>query len=594
LPTVPPDCYTGTMEDVAKSPYLEPRGSVWWFRRKIEKELLAYYAPKTEFRFSLRTKDKKEAEAKARIESVKLDQEFARVKAELLAEPKRTISDTEIARLEAIYYHQALEIDAEKREDGTGYEQAAKKIEEQLQALGVEYETWHPDDTEAEVGLSNRDYYKIQENIDICLPPAREWLAKGNTKPFEWEIDEFLASQGVELDKKSKEYRKASLGILRAWVRSMEATAQRNLGHIIETPAAPAPVVDHEQPSSCIRLSEAFNRWKREHKGPMKTPVEFEAQIKRFISLHDDLPIDQITKAHVRQFKDAMMQYPARPSNAVRKLPVLEVLEMYKDKPEVPRLQPQSINEKCLAALRAILTHAVSDGYIDTNVALGISVKEDSNAEPPVLPYSDEEIATILKFPIFAEGERPAAGGGAASVWLPLVSMYSGARLEEMAQLTRENIGTEEGIPFLFIRGKIKNKGSRRKVPIHSKLIELGFLRYVESIGSGWIFPDLTTTNEKRSHSWSKWWGRYARRHGIIKNKQKVFHSIRHKAKNKLRNDRTVESELFDAVMGHKVQSESGKYGRDKDGIGYSLKNLRQAIEALSYPQIEDVVLKLF
>lgn len=96
------------MEDMAKTPFLEKRGDVWWFRLKVEKDLLSHYAPKTEFRFSLRTKDRKEAEAKARIESVRLDQEFASARTQLTQEPKRTIADAEIARLEALYYHQAL------------------------------------------------------------------------------------------------------------------------------------------------------------------------------------------------------------------------------------------------------------------------------------------------------------------------------------------------------------------------------------------------------------------------------------------------------------------------------------------------------
>jgi integrase len=579
------------MEDMAKTPFLERRGEVWWFRRKIEKDLLKHYAPKKEFRFSLKTKDRKEAEAMARLESVKLDQEFASARAQLTQEPKRTITDAEIARLEAIYYHQALEGDEEWRQEGSGEHKLLEGIEGQLQEAGVDYvATWSPEETKAETGLSDRDYLKAEEDIDICLPPAREWLARGNTKPFEWEIEEFLSAQGVQIDKKSKEYRKAALGILRAWVRSMETKQARSKGQIVDTPPAPEPMGGLEQPSG-LTLSEAFKRWEREHHGPRKTRIQFWARIERFISMHGDLPVKAITKAHVREFKDAMMAYPARPPNEVRKLPVRQVIELYKDRPEVPRLKPQSINEGALAALRAVLEHAVSEGFIDHNPALKIGVKVNSNAEPSRLPYTDDDIVRIIAFPIFSLGERPEAGSGVAAVWLPLLAMYSGARLEELARLTRESFGTEEGVLYFRIQGRTKNKGSKRKVPVHSKLIELGFMRYVESITSGPIFPLMKWGEDEVSGSWSKWWGRYSRAQGIT-DERKVFHSFRHTVKRKIRNT-GVDDALLDAVMGHKEKTEGAKYGRDQDGLGYDLRNLQMPIEALDYPEVNNASLKL-
>lgn len=47
----------------------------------------------------------------ARLESVKRDREFAGARAQLTQEPKRAITDVEIARLEALCHHYALEVD---------------------------------------------------------------------------------------------------------------------------------------------------------------------------------------------------------------------------------------------------------------------------------------------------------------------------------------------------------------------------------------------------------------------------------------------------------------------------------------------------
>ena len=371
----------------------------------------------------------------------------------------------------------------------------------------------------------------------------------------------------------------------------MEAKRARNKGEIVDTPPKPVGIGASDSASS-LRLFGAFERWRKEHRGPEKSAVEFESVIRRFISLHGDLMVAEITKAHVREFKDALLDYPARLSNTMRKLSVRDVLALHKDKPDIPRLKPVTINEKYLTALSVVLKKAVTEGFIEFNPAADIKATEDRNAEPTRIPYTDEDIAKIISWSIFSEGERPEAGKGVASVWMPLISMYSGARLEEIARLTRESFGTEDGVLFFRIQGRPKNPGSRRKVPVHSKLVALGFMDYVESIASGYIFPNLEEVNGKRSHSWSKWYGRYSRARGIT-DKRKVFHSFRHTVKRKLRNLPALDPTLFDAVMGHVTQTASARYGLDQEGQGFALRNLQIPIEALRYPEVEQATLIL-
>lgn len=80
--------------------------------------------------------------------------------------------------------------------------------------------------------------------------------------------------------------------------------------------------------------------------------------------------------------------------------------------------------------------------------------------------------------------------------WLPILALHTGARLNELCQLSVTDIGTHDGIETISIlageEGKrLKNKASERIIPIHSKLIELGLLDYVASIKTGRIFPEL-------------------------------------------------------------------------------------------------------
>lgn len=66
-----------------------------------------------------------------------------------------------------------------------------------------------------------------------------------------------------------------------------------------------------------------------------------------------------------------------------------------------------------------------------------------------------------------------------ARYWLPLLCLFQVCRREEAGQLALADIGEEEGVPFLRITDEganqaLKNVGSRRRLPIHSSLIELG------------------------------------------------------------------------------------------------------------------------
>lgn len=86
--------------------------------------------------------------------------------------------------------------------------------------------------------------------------------------------------------------------------------------------------------------------------------------------------------------------------------------------------------------------------------------------------------------------------------WVPLILVYSGARRSEIAALDVGDIRVKNGIPYVSIhritegkRGRgLKNTASKRLVPLHSELIRLGLLQYVEEIkrlGHEKLFPDL-------------------------------------------------------------------------------------------------------
>lgn len=199
-------------------------------------------------------------------------------------------------------------------------------------------------------------------------------------------------------------------------------------------------------------------------------------------------------------------------------------------------------------------------------------------------PWKDEELHQLFKQPLFQVYEVPAmgqSGGGPAAYWIPIIGIYTGARIGELAQLRVSDIAEEDGIPVIRITDEgegqsVKTSASRRYIPVHSELIRLGLLEYAEGIrkadpmGSLWPLlqnPDLM----------SPWFGRYRKSVGLD-GKWLDFHSFRHTVRTRLARAQ-VQEQLTDAITGHETGGSTGR----KVYTRLDLEDLRQAIEALSY-----------
>ena len=115
----------------------------------------------------------------------------------------------------------------------------------------------------------------------------------------------------------------------------------------------------------------------------------------------------------------------------------------------------------------------------------------------------------------------------------------------------------QQGIPCIRIDDiredqNLQNTSSRRVLPIHPALIDLGLLQHIESvrtIGADRLFPELEAVRGKLGHAPSKWFGRYKTKLGIT-NSRKTFHSFRHTLIDDLQ-DPGVQDSLIKRIAEH-------------------------------------------
>jgi integrase len=135
------------------------------------------------------------------------------------------------------------------------------------------------------------------------------------------------------------------------------------------------------------------------------------------------------------------------------------------------------------------MTRAERDRFFDDSAGwsnpLHTGFEISAADREPYEPFNAAELSLLFTSPIYAEGERPIGGRGDAAYWLPVLSLYTGARRTELAQLTLDDVKrSPDGIWFIDITAagegrSVKNPGSERSVPVHEKLIDLGFIRYL-------------------------------------------------------------------------------------------------------------------
>ena len=132
--------------------------------------------------------------------------------------------------------------------------------------------------------------------------------------------------------------------------------------------------------------------------------------------------------------------------------------------------------------------------------------------------------------------------------------------------------------PFGVVRKK--TAACDELVPIHSHLIELGFIPYVEDLrkrGETRLFPSLKRGRDGYGTAASNWFARYRCSHGV-KHRKKAFHSFRHTFSNHLKQQGLPEPQVA-ALLGH----QNGSITYDCYGQPYSVAVLQTTVEKVDF-----------
>jgi integrase len=432
-----------------------------------------------------------------------------------------------------------------------------------------------------------------REAMLTCLDIGIMDQLKGRENKGTLDVTGFLESAGLnDIPNDSLTYKYAHRELLKlcqAVIRIEQERMKGNYNSQVELSILANYPVEAQQVSvepakkkrrRSMRLSKAINKFLSENisdrKWAPKSIVEYQNRLGILLELMGDCLLSEIDFDKTRQFFDGLKKLP----------PNRNKIKEYRDK-SIPELLKMKLpREKCMSARTVNNTMQAAYSFFDwavqrdimkKNYAGGMRVKQSKQPFESKEHFGNDDLKRLFASMTKKDAHR---------FWVPLVGLYTGARLEEICQLHIDDIRQEDGVWIIDINDsgdkRLKTLNAKRIVPIHKSLIDEGFIDYVrqmKSAGKQRIFPELKRIKGKYGHYFSRAFSLQLKKLGIKTEGRSIsFHSLRHSFITRAKHTDLPEG-YIKQIVGHANQSITfGLYGKN-----YDVPKLKEIIDLVVF-----------
>ena len=319
--------------------------------------------------------------------------------------------------------------------------------------------------------------------------------------------------------------------------------------------------------------------------------------------------ISTVSRDQCQAIADLFVELPAYSTRHYPGKTLREAADAYEHK-HGERAQRREEAVKHVAVLKSIFEFAMDKEWVERNPAERVKVimpartKSFAEYEGGYEPFTEDELRTIFSMPLYAgcvDDEHRVNRAGPHIVrrsrfWAPLISLFSGLRMQEILQLEKSDIECIGGVHFFSIKDavhgeytdgtytkRLKARNSLRDVPIHPELVKMGFVDFVNSSKGEWLFSELHLgANPKLSDNFSKKFKTFMKPTGVSVPRRKVFHSFRNTFNDAMR-DAEIGVEIREQIMGWTDQSKmDSHYGK-----GHKSGRLAKEMSRVEYPFLD-------
>lgn len=314
-------------------------------------------------------------------------------------------------------------------------------------------------------------------------------------------------------------------------------------------------------------------------KGKKSTTADpYRKDVELFIGLMGDLPVGKITYEVAADFRKKLLALPSNHGKS-RTGSLKQELALARANKTAPRMTMKTV-KRHFSGLNSIWRWLVYKRHIPAKIDpfLGHSFPGTKSKKSARDTWSTEDMQRL-----FSSSEYRQADRNSAMHWLPLISLYSGMRLEEICRLRpHHDLAVRDGIYCFIIQEREgwdpKTEAGARVIPVHSWLMSHGFAAFVQEMkarDAEHLFPELELKRTKLSAGFSRDFSRT--KIALSVGRKTAFHSFRHTFRTELESTSHRESHI-DAVMGHEGgQSEGRVYTK-----GVTTAKLQEVVESFS------------
>ncbi|MDZ5448270.1 DUF6538 domain-containing protein [Labrys sp. ZIDIC5] len=486
---------------MARTQGLVVKGGAYYYRRAVPLHLRPLFQDKQEVWITLKAESMRQASEAARAAAVDVDKQFRAARTRLAARatvgtagPEMTVSDASLQRVAKAHLHRLEvatighaeveerdELDVELGDLLTGGEMAP-----QLLGTATRLVSEHG----LPVPLPPEPVFPPQAEIATrCNDSAADVV--GPTRPVATELVRL-----VEL-------------VRRAEIEHVKRRLDRLEGDGGDKPHDPlfADVSTLTPPPSKARasatLGEAITRFETD---PTRADLSEAAAMKYVLPFRalrevvgDDRPLVGIERPDCVEAFELLAAIPANIKKKARydKLTLKEIVALAKETKD-ERISTTTVRNHA-HHISSFFNWAIRKGLISANPATRMT-DGSRKAASTRKPFSLTQLSSMFAaLPQWTEG-RPGRH------WLPLIALFSGMRLGEIATLATEDVKTVDGATcFVLVETderRLKTPGATRTVPIHPELVRLGLLKHVEGVrkaGGNRLFADLARDNQRQT-----------------------------------------------------------------------------------------------
>ncbi len=371
----------------------------------------------------------------------------------------------------------------------------------------------------------------------------------------------------------------------------------------IAAPAIAHPTAKHaEKPfSELVSLYQKFKKHGESQRRRMET------ESTTFIDLMGDPMLGEIDGDLIHAFAQRLQELPVDIYQSRRRhgaeLSLPELIELAKEKGL--KCKSEQTARTHVAHIGEILNFGVAKGMLHVNPARGFKrdfgVTKKTRAQDHRDIFTPDELKRIFDQEWFKTGTGAFTEKGHTHwrpyyFWLPLLGLYTGARLNELSQLYLDDVVKAEpsGVWYLDFnlegKGKtddqsLKTTNATRIVPLHDVILQAGLIDYVTALrkaGYNRLFPELKFAPGKGyadgSGSWfnEKFLGKTL---GMARDGRKTFHSFRHTVATALDRLETPDK-VVNQLLGHErgIGQSAIRYRKDRGAA-----ELKPYIDKLSF-----------